>query len=135
MKKTLWRDASGATAIEMALLLPALLSLAFGAMAFGVGFWTKNVLQSAAQEAARCIAINGSACSAVPTGCDSTSASVCYVETVSKKRGFTRLAAAEISVNPTATTAGVSFTTVTITHSFSLLKYSTIMVAKGSFPN
>ena len=53
---------SGATAVEMALLLPVLLSLLFGICEFGRAMWTQTSLQYAVEEAARCAAINSANC-------------------------------------------------------------------------
>ncbi|WP_417260270.1 TadE/TadG family type IV pilus assembly protein [Celeribacter sp.] len=50
---TFWRRQEGATAIEFALVLPLLLSILFGIVAFGQYFAIANSLQQLAAEAAR----------------------------------------------------------------------------------
>jgi Flp pilus assembly protein TadG len=59
-------DVRGTTALEMALILPVLLSMLLGGMELGLMMWTKNTLQSVAATTARCVAISSSACSASP---------------------------------------------------------------------
>ncbi|WP_417254816.1 MULTISPECIES: TadE/TadG family type IV pilus assembly protein [Celeribacter] len=51
--RTFWRDEDGATAVEFALVLPLLLSMLFGIVAFGQYFAISNSLQQIAAEAAR----------------------------------------------------------------------------------
>ena len=60
----LWRARDGASAIEMAVLMPALLMLLLGICEFGRALWTQTTLQSAVEAAARCAAVNLSKCTA-----------------------------------------------------------------------
>jgi Flp pilus assembly protein TadG len=56
-------DDTGATAIEMALTLPAFLMLLIGALDFGVLMWTQFGIQHGTEMAARCAVITPSTCS------------------------------------------------------------------------
>ncbi len=58
---TLWR-ASGAVAVEYALLLPALLLFVLGLMDSGRLLWTYTTLYRATEAAARCGAVNATDC-------------------------------------------------------------------------
>ncbi|MBU2865843.1 TadE/TadG family type IV pilus assembly protein [Pacificibacter marinus] len=51
--RAFWREEDGATAVEFALVLPLLLSIIFGIVAFGQYFAIANSLQQFAAEAAR----------------------------------------------------------------------------------
>lgn len=59
------RDRGGATAVEMAVILPLLLLLMFGVIEFGRLLWTQVTLDYAAESAARCHAINKTICGTV----------------------------------------------------------------------
>lgn len=52
----------GATALEMAIVLPAFLMLVFGIEEFGRLFWLQSSLQYAVEQAARCAAVNTTLC-------------------------------------------------------------------------
>jgi Flp pilus assembly protein TadG len=52
----------GTTAIEFALLAPALFLILFGAIEFGRLLWTQAALHFAVEEAARCASITPSVC-------------------------------------------------------------------------
>jgi Flp pilus assembly protein TadG len=56
------RDRSGAAAIEAGLLLPLLFGLVFGAIEIGRLAWTRNALEFAVSEAARCAVIGSAPC-------------------------------------------------------------------------
>lgn len=60
--RSLWRDRSGANALEFAILLPVFLPLMFGIIEFGQMFWTQTALQHAVDMAARCATINSATC-------------------------------------------------------------------------
>lgn len=64
----IWRCRCGAAAVEMAFVLPAFLTLLLGIEEVGRAVWTQSQLQSAAEAAARCAAINAANCTPdVPT--------------------------------------------------------------------
>lgn len=56
---------SGATAIEMAVILPVLLLFVFGVIEFGNLLWTQVTLDYASESAARCHAVNENLCGTV----------------------------------------------------------------------
>jgi Flp pilus assembly protein TadG len=60
----LWRARRGATAIEMAFLLPVFMLFLLGICEFGRAMWTQTALQFAVEAAARCAAISPSLCTA-----------------------------------------------------------------------
>ena len=62
----LWRSRDGATAIEMAFLLPVFLGFLLGIEEFGRALWTQTALQYAVEAAARCAAVSPSECANVP---------------------------------------------------------------------
>jgi len=62
----LWRSHDGATAIEMAFLLPIFLAMLLGIEEFGRALWTQTALQFAVEAASRCAAVNPGACPNVP---------------------------------------------------------------------
>lgn len=55
-------DRGGATAVEFALIAPALLLLLFGVAEFGRLLWTQSALHFAVEEAARCAAVDTTNC-------------------------------------------------------------------------
>ena len=59
----LHRDRRGAVALEFALVALAFVPLCLGLIELGLGLWTKNSLQSAAEMTARCVAISSPKCS------------------------------------------------------------------------
>jgi Flp pilus assembly protein TadG len=62
----LWRSRGGATAIEMAFLLPVFLGFLLGIEEFGRALWTQTALQYAVEAAARCAVVSPSFCTDVP---------------------------------------------------------------------
>jgi Flp pilus assembly protein TadG len=62
----LWRSRDGATAIEMAFLLPVFLLFLLGIEEFGRAMWTQTALQFAVEAASRCAAVSPSTCPNVP---------------------------------------------------------------------
>ena len=58
----MWRASDGATAVEMAFILPVFLMFLLGICEFGRALWTQTALQFAVETAARCAAISPSLC-------------------------------------------------------------------------
>jgi Flp pilus assembly protein TadG len=52
------RERGGATAVEMALVMPALLTLVFGIIEVGHLLWTVAALNMAVEDAARCVSVS-----------------------------------------------------------------------------
>jgi Flp pilus assembly protein TadG len=57
------RDKTATTALEMALVLPVLLTILLGGLEIGLMWWTDGTLQSVAALTARCASIGTTACS------------------------------------------------------------------------
>ena len=62
MVRSISRAREGATAVEFALVAPALFLVIFGALEFGRLIWTLSSLHYAVEEAARCASVNPSVC-------------------------------------------------------------------------
>jgi Flp pilus assembly protein TadG len=60
--RRLHRAEDGASAVEMAFVLPAFLALLLGIEEFGRALWTQSALQYAVEAAARCAAVNAANC-------------------------------------------------------------------------
>ena len=60
----LWRARGGASAVEMAFLLPVFMLFILGICEFGRALWTQTALQFAVEAAARCAAVSPSLCTA-----------------------------------------------------------------------
>lgn len=58
-----WRDRSGASAVEFAMVAGPLVLMLFGTIEFGRLYWTQHALDEVAIRAARCIAIPQPQCS------------------------------------------------------------------------
>ena len=58
----LWRARGGATAVEMAFLLPVFMLFLLGICEFGRALWTQTTLQFAVEAAARCAEVSPSLC-------------------------------------------------------------------------
>lgn len=67
----IWRDDSGASALEFALTAPVFFLFLFGVIEFGLLFWTQLGLQHGTEMAARCATVN-------PTLCPSSGAIATY---------------------------------------------------------
>lgn len=65
MIRHLFRDRRGATAVEFALVAPAMLAMIFLLLEGGRMIWTQQVLQETAFAAARCMALKSSDCTDV----------------------------------------------------------------------
>jgi Flp pilus assembly protein TadG len=112
-RRHLWRDRSGAPALEFALVAPTILLLIMGGVEFGRVMWTESALQMSVQQAARCYAWGVAPCTsagAVPAYAASVAPQLNFPSTVFK-------------VTSTATCA----TQVTASYKFQF-------IAKGLFP-
>ncbi len=60
------RDRRGTTGIEFAIIGLFFFPMLFGAIEVGLLMWTRNTLQAAAEQTARCVALGSSQCSSGP---------------------------------------------------------------------
>ena len=60
---TLWKDVRGTSAVEFALVAPALIILAVGSMYICMALYLTGSLYFAVQEGARCASVNTTTCS------------------------------------------------------------------------
>ena len=109
-----WRRMSGcergATAVEFALVLPALLSFILGSVEFGRAMWVRNTLQYATEEAARYVITN-------------QAATAVQIEAKVESNAVGLSAADVIVTSATAVIGSVSYLTITATFNFSFLGY------------
>jgi Flp pilus assembly protein TadG len=61
----IWRDTSGASAVEFALTAPAFIMLVVGSILVGLGMWAQAGLQHGTEAAARCASVNTLLCGTV----------------------------------------------------------------------
>lgn len=60
--RRLWRDCSGASLVEAALVFPVLFAVLFGCIECGKLMWTQLALNYAVEEAARCAEVTPDVC-------------------------------------------------------------------------
>ncbi|MEG3617949.1 TadE/TadG family type IV pilus assembly protein [Magnetovibrio sp. PR-2] len=106
---TKWRRCKkGATAVEIALLAPALFLMVYGVIETGRALWISNTLQRAAESATRYAVVNSDASDAQITTQAQTDA--------------TGMNSGDLTVNVTHdATGGVNFVTVEVTFDFSVM--------------
>lgn len=61
-RRSLLRDAAGASAIEFALTAPVFMAMLFGIVQAGIALWTQFGLQYGVEAAARCAVVNAATC-------------------------------------------------------------------------
>lgn len=108
--KRLFKDQRGAAALEFAFASTALMALVFGITEMGRMIWTEQVLQGAATETARCVAIGSVSC---PAG-DS------YAVNAAINRGIASVTTDMVAItvsDPCGSTSG-KFTKVVITYPY-----------------
>lgn len=110
-------DRRGATALETALVMVPFLMLIFGTLEFGRLLWDKQAVQSAAAEAARCMAVLSPAC-ANATGTYSDTNTKSHVVSVGQAWGVA-LTTDQVVLSRTASTGSVSgLSEVTLNYPF-----------------
>lgn len=111
-----WRDASGATAVEFALVAIPLLALLFGGIETGRAFWTRQAMQSVATAGARCMGVGNPACA--DAGVYSATKTSAYLVALAHG-SVVPIRAADLTLNHAATCNGVTgFSQVTIVYAF-----------------
>lgn len=122
-------DRSGASAVEFALVLPALLMLAFGAIEYGRLLWTKEALQQTAIAGARCMGILQSSCAS--GGSFSSANATSYVQQVASGWGIT-VPSAGVTLTQNATCGSVTgFSQVSLTVTFTSVVPLTVLMPSG----
>ncbi|MFE1602784.1 TadE/TadG family type IV pilus assembly protein [Methylobacterium sp. ID0610] len=128
-------ETSGSFAVDFALILPLVVVIFCGVSALAIAFWKQSILQAAAGEAARCIALAASACASTGGACGSADQGVCYAVTVAASRGLADLTAAQVTVDRGATLGTASVTSVAIAYPFSMFWVSVRLTASAAYPN
>lgn len=124
----------GATAVEFAIIAPLFFSMVFGTIVMGIAIWNTAILNQVAAESARCVAVGGPACTALPAGCVSVAAT-CFVMTLASDRGIPGLTPSDIQIDRAAQIGAALSTRVTVAQPFALLGYSIALSASASYPN
>jgi len=107
------RDESGASAVELALILPFLVLLLFGTMQYGFYFWARSSASAAAREGARQSSVGDFAsCSALQSFVTGQVGAARAGNTVTTTRSFTKGAG-----NTAPTTQVGDSMTITVTFS------------------
>lgn len=84
--KQLYHSRRGVTALEFAVVAPALIMLMYGTLEFGRLLWTMQGLQMTATEAARCMGILAPSCAS--GGAYSSDNTTSYIETTANTWGI-----------------------------------------------
>jgi Flp pilus assembly protein TadG len=100
------RFRSGNAVLDMALVLPLLIGLTFGAVEYGYALFIKHSLQAAAREGARAAIVSGATAGDVQTAVDSSMAAAGFATTK-----YTR----PPTVAPTGWATSAAGTTITVT--------------------
>lgn len=128
------KEQSGVAALEFAMVAPVLIGLMLGALGLGVAIWYKNILQSAALDSARCIALSSPVCMTPKDDCASGPA-VCYAVATGRSRGLGSLKPEHVSVDSLATMGSKTFTAVKIDYPYGLLGYQFTLSVAARYPN
>ena len=72
LRKNRMRFRSGNAVLDMALVMPLLIALTFGAVEYGFALYIKHSLQAAAREGARAAVVSGATATDVQTAVDSS---------------------------------------------------------------
>ena len=121
--RALLADTRGAAALEFAFASTALMLLVFGVAEVGRMVWTRQALQGAAAETARCLAIGSVNC---PSG-------AAYAGTAAANRGISDVQTSMVAVaasDPCGSTSG-NFTKVTIAYPYASVVPLLIPVRAG----
>ena len=100
------RFRSGNAVLDMALVMPILIGLSFGAVEYGYALFIKHTLQSAARESARAAVVSGATASDVQTAVDSAMLAAGFAQSK-----YTR----PPTITPSGWASSAAGTTVTVT--------------------
>lgn len=134
VRKGILAQRDGAAAVEFAVVFPLFVLVIFAGLGFGMAMLNLNALQSVVTQAARCLAISGSACTTPIANCSDTTAQ-CYIRQLAATQGLAGIAANQMTINPNYLVGAASFTRVQITYPMSLAGYSFSLSATAQFPN
>ncbi len=146
MKRRLRHDRRAATMLEFAIIAVPFLLLSLGTIEFGRAIWTREVLQVAAFQGARCMGVRASACSS--NGAYDSGNTTSYIQSVATGWGVT-LTSDQLTLNSNATSGNCSGVTgsglseVTIRYTFqtvvpgllTMLSGGAAMRGHACFPN
>jgi Flp pilus assembly protein TadG len=102
--------------VEIAIVMPLLLTMMFGILDYAWQQWTSETLQQAAAFGARCMGVLESSCESGTTY--SATASQTYVQNIALERGITVPTADIVVNNATTCGTGTGFSLVTITYTY-----------------
>jgi len=115
-RRGLRRSRGGMLSVEIAVVMPLLLTMMFGILDYAWQQWTSETLQQAASFGARCMGVLESSCESGTAY--SATATQAYVQSVALERGIT-VPTADITVNNATTCGtGTGFSSVTITYTY-----------------
>jgi Flp pilus assembly protein TadG len=100
------RFRSGNAVLDMALIMPLLIMLTFGAVEYGFALYIKHTLQAAAREGARAAVVAGATATDVQTAVDSAMSAAGFAQAK-----YTR----PPTIAPAAWTTAAAGTTITVT--------------------
>ena len=139
-KPTLRKNRGGATALEFALAALPLLLLIMGTVEGGLLFWSWQALESTAIDAARCAAINATACkNSVSTPVNTQN----YAAATGTSRGLISFKAANVTVSTGAAAQAVcgrttvSVVSVSLSYHYpamAVVPLPTTLVTSACFP-
>jgi Flp pilus assembly protein TadG len=116
MIRRLLRHRRAATALEFALLGPAMALLGLGTLEYGRLAWTQEALEAAAVAGARCMGVLSSNCASA--GAYSSTATQTYIETAASNWSIT-LTSSNLTLSRAANCGGVAgFSQVSISYTF-----------------
>lgn len=122
-RRNLLRTCDGTTTLEFAFAAVALVLVVFGGAEMGRMVWTQQVLQAAATETARCLAIGSANC---PDG-------GIFAATAAANRGLSGVQTSNVAISandPCGAAAG-TYTRVTINYAFTAVVPAYVPVPAG----
>jgi len=141
----LFRARDGVAALEFALVAAPFLMLSLGTIEFGRLIWTRQAIEMAAMQGARCMGVRSSSCAS--SGTYSSTNTIAYIEGVASGWGVT-LTASDLTLTNNASSGAcsgmsVGISQVTINYTFTtavpglltMLSGGAALTAQACFPN
>lgn len=130
--KALLRARSGVSALEFAIVAPALLMLGLGVLEYGRLTWTIQALTSVATKGARCMAVQATQCASA--GIYNATSTKTFIESLAGT-WLVSIPDTAVTLNRAATCAGVAgFSQVTISSTFQTVLPLTMTSLTTSVP-